>query len=129
MPRPLADRDAVERFGRIATSVNCAATAVYGEVHQLEVGRAIQVIPLAIRPFASAHLLPVDPQLPDWPPELRVRSLGVGDAVVDLHAWRHHDRTRWDAPVRSGRLHLSQRQSLRSPRARTGRVLGRLVSR
>ncbi|WP_164701450.1 SDR family oxidoreductase [Modestobacter sp. KNN46-3] len=40
-------RETVERFGRIDTWVNCAATAVYGEVHQLsaeEITRAIQVI-------------------------------------------------------------------------------------
>jgi short-subunit dehydrogenase len=40
-------RDTVDRFGRIDTWVNCAATAVYGEVHQLtveEITRAIQVI-------------------------------------------------------------------------------------
>jgi short-subunit dehydrogenase len=40
-------RQTVERFGRIDTWVNCAATAVYGEVHQLsaeEITRAIQVI-------------------------------------------------------------------------------------
>jgi short-subunit dehydrogenase len=40
-------RDTVERFGRIDTWVNCAATAVYGEVHQLaveEIARAVQVI-------------------------------------------------------------------------------------
>jgi short-subunit dehydrogenase len=39
--------ETVERFGRIDTWVNCAATAVYGEVHQLsieEITRAIQVI-------------------------------------------------------------------------------------
>jgi short-subunit dehydrogenase len=40
-------RETVARFGRIDTWVNCAATAVYGEVHQLsieEITRAIQVI-------------------------------------------------------------------------------------
>ncbi|WP_100497890.1 SDR family oxidoreductase [Geodermatophilus chilensis] len=40
-------RDTVERFGRIDTWVNCAATAVYGEVHQLsaeEITQAIRVI-------------------------------------------------------------------------------------
>jgi short-subunit dehydrogenase len=40
-------RETVDRFGRIDAWVNCAATAVYGEVHQLsaeEITRAIQVI-------------------------------------------------------------------------------------
>jgi short-subunit dehydrogenase len=40
-------RETVERFGRIDTWVNCAATAVYGEVHQLaveEIAQAVQVI-------------------------------------------------------------------------------------
>jgi short-subunit dehydrogenase len=40
-------RETVERFGRIDTWVNCAATGVYGEVRQLsaeEITRAVQVI-------------------------------------------------------------------------------------
>jgi short-subunit dehydrogenase len=39
-------REAVERFGRIDTWVNCAAVSLYGEVHQLpaaEIARVIQV--------------------------------------------------------------------------------------
>jgi glycogen debranching enzyme len=84
---------------------------------------------LGIRPFAPARLLVIDPQLPEWLPELHLRHLRVGDAVLDLHTWRHGDRTRWKAQVRRGRLHVTRRPSLRSPQARTARLVERLVSR
>ncbi|TDB80757.1 glycogen debranching N-terminal domain-containing protein [Micromonospora sp. KC721] len=82
---------------------------------------------LSLRPFAPAHLLLLDPHLPDWLPELRLRGLRVGDAVVDLHVWRHRDRTRWRHRVRQGHLFVRQSPSLRDPRARLGRGLARLL--
>jgi glycogen debranching enzyme len=84
---------------------------------------------LGIRPFAPAQLLLLDPRLPDWLPELNLRRLRVGDALVDLHVWRHGDRTKLRAQVRSGRLLVRQRPSLRTPQARTARAVETLVSR
>lgn len=84
---------------------------------------------LGLRPFAPAHLLLLDPHLPDWLPELTLEGLRVGDAVVDLHVWRHRGHTKWRAQARSGRLHVTQRPSLRDPRAKTARAFERLVSK
>ncbi|WP_164701449.1 glycogen debranching N-terminal domain-containing protein [Modestobacter sp. KNN46-3] len=84
---------------------------------------------LGVRPVAPAHLLLLDPRLPDWLPELNLRRLRIGDATVDLHVWRHGDRTKWRAQVRTGRLLVRQRPSLRTPQARTARAVESLVSR
>ena len=35
----------------------------------------------------------VDPCLPDWLPELRLKGLHVGRHVVDLHVWRDNGDT------------------------------------
>lgn len=83
---------------------------------------------LGLRPFAPTNVLMIDPHLPDWLPDLRLKGLRVGGAVVDLHVWRHREHTKWDAQVRSGRLHVTQRPALRDPRARTARALERLIS-
>lgn len=46
-----------------------------------------------IVPFAHYELLFVDPVLPSWLPELIVRNVRVGQAVVTLRAWRTDDGT------------------------------------
>ena len=43
---------------------------------------------LGMRPVAALNLLALDPHLPPWLPDVTLRRLQVGDAVVDLHAWR-----------------------------------------
>jgi glycogen debranching enzyme len=47
---------------------------------------------LGLKPFAPKRVLFVDPALPEWLPELRLRGLRVGQATVDLRFWRG-DRT------------------------------------
>ncbi|TDC85413.1 hypothetical protein E1193_02750 [Micromonospora sp. KC606] len=84
---------------------------------------------LSLRPFAPAHLLLLDPHLPDWLPDLRLRGLRVGDAVVDLHVWRQRDRTHWRHRVRRGHLFVRQTPSLRDPRARVAQGMERLLTR
>lgn len=84
---------------------------------------------LGMRPYAPAHLLLIDPQLPDWLPELHLRGLRVGTATVDLHVWRHGQQTRWRSQRRAGHLAVLRRPPLRDPRARVGRALESLVSR
>jgi hypothetical protein len=39
---------------------------------------------LGLYPYAPLNLLLVDPHLPEWLPEIAVRNLHVGAAVVDL---------------------------------------------
>jgi len=84
---------------------------------------------LGMRAFAPARLLLVDPHLPDWLPDLRLRGLRVGDAAVDLHVWRCGTRTRWRARVRTGTLHVVRRPPIRDPGARVGRAIEWLLSR
>jgi glycogen debranching enzyme len=85
---------------------------------------------LGLRPFAPAHVLLVDPQLPPWLPELTLRDIRVGRAYVDLEVWRTHDgRTKWRSRVRSGHLLVIQRPSVRAGRSPVARLLERAVSR
>lgn len=83
---------------------------------------------LGIRPIAWAHLLLIDPHLPDWLPDITLRNLRVGDALIDLHVWRQGGRTKWKSQVRRGSLRVLQRPSLRTEQARSARILERLVS-
>lgn len=48
---------------------------------------------LGIVPFAHHELLLVDPVLPSWLPELIVRDMRVGQAMVTLRAWRNDNGT------------------------------------
>ncbi len=48
---------------------------------------------LGLRPAAPLGLLLVDPHLPAWLPDLRLESIRVGRARVDLHMWRTDDGT------------------------------------
>ena len=51
---------------------------------------------LGLRPDAPAGKLYVDPQLPDWLPDLTLRDLRVGEAVLDVAFRRDGDATRWE---------------------------------
>ncbi|HEU5423020.1 MAG TPA: glycogen debranching N-terminal domain-containing protein, partial [Nitrolancea sp.] len=48
---------------------------------------------LGLRPAAPIGLLLIDPVLPDWLPELQLRGIRVGQARLDLRAWRDGRRT------------------------------------
>jgi hypothetical protein len=48
---------------------------------------------LGIRPDAPAGKLYIDPHLPEWLPELRVRDLRLGEACFDLQFRRHGTTT------------------------------------
>ncbi|MER7461040.1 glycogen debranching N-terminal domain-containing protein [Micromonospora sp. NPDC126480] len=84
---------------------------------------------LGLRPFAPAHLLLIDPHLPDWLPEMHLRRLPIGNSVVDLHVWRHRDRTRWRARVRHGRLLVLRRPTLRNQGAHAAQAVEWLLAR
>jgi glycogen debranching enzyme len=43
---------------------------------------------LGLQPAASFRLLGVDPILPEWLPEVTLKNLRVGDAVVSIRFWR-----------------------------------------
>jgi glycogen debranching enzyme len=46
---------------------------------------------LGIYPYAPMELLLLDPQLPEWLPELTVKNLKIGKAAIDLRFYREED--------------------------------------
>ncbi len=68
---------------------------------------------LGLQPFAPLRMLFVDPQLPPWLPEITLRQLRVGDAIVDLRFFRKEsgdsDYTVLDQ--RAGNLHVIRQPS------------------
>lgn len=67
---------------------------------------------LGIYPYASAHLLFLDPHLPDWLPEITVEQLRVGKAVVTLRFQRNSKGTTdWSVVDLEGPLHVVRQPS------------------
>lgn len=67
---------------------------------------------LGLYPYAPLNLLIVDPHLPDWLPEIVLRSLRVGDATVDLHFYRGADgRSSYTVLDHQGPLHIIRQPS------------------
>lgn len=66
---------------------------------------------LGLYPFAPTDLLLLDPHLPDWLPEIFVRNLHVGKAVVSLRFYRKGKRTHFDVLDKRGRLHVLRQPS------------------
>ena len=66
---------------------------------------------LGIYPFAPTNLLLLDPHLPDWLPEMFVRNLHVGKAVVSIRFYRKGQRTHFDVLNKRGTLHVLRQPS------------------
>jgi len=66
---------------------------------------------LGIYPFAPMKMLLLDPELPDWLPQITVRNLHVGKAVVSIHFYRKGNRTRFDVLDKRGTLHVLRQPS------------------
>ena len=66
---------------------------------------------LGLYPFAPTNLLLIDPQLPDWLPEIFVRNLHVGKTVVSIHFYRKGNGTEFDVLEKKGRLHVLRQPS------------------
>ena len=66
---------------------------------------------LGLYPFAPTNLLLLDPQLPDWLPEIFVRNLHVGKAVVSIRFYRKGASTHFDVLEKRGRLHVLRQPS------------------
>jgi glycogen debranching enzyme len=56
---------------------------------------------------AQNKRLIVDPVLPAWLPDMTIRNLRVGKAVVDLRFWREGERTRYDVLSVDGELNVT----------------------
>ncbi len=67
---------------------------------------------LGVYPYASAHLLFVDPHLPEWLPEITVEQMRVGKATVTLRFRRDsHGRTEYSILDVEGPLHVVRQPS------------------
>jgi glycogen debranching enzyme len=61
---------------------------------------------LGIRADAPNGCLYIDPNLPAWLPDVRLRNLTVGTARLDLRCRREGELTRWDAAVLEGQVEI-----------------------
>jgi glycogen debranching enzyme len=66
---------------------------------------------LGLYPFAPTNLLLLDPHLPDWLPEISLRNLHVGNAVVSIRFYRKGKGTHFDVLDKKGRLHVLRQPS------------------
>jgi glycogen debranching enzyme len=67
---------------------------------------------LGMQPFAPLSLLFVDPQLPAWLPEISLRDMRVGKAVVSLRFFRQPDgRSDYEVLDKRGRLFVIRQPS------------------
>lgn len=83
---------------------------------------------LGLYPYAPYRLLFVDPHLPAWLPEITLRGLRVGDAVVSLHCFRKPDGgTDYRVREQHGRLHVIRQPSPWSLTANYGERLKDLL--
>jgi len=63
---------------------------------------------LGLQADAPNNRLYVDPDLPEWLPEITLHHLAIGNARVNLRFWRESERTRWDASVQAGDINVQQ---------------------
>lgn len=67
---------------------------------------------LGLYPYAAAHLLFLDPQLPEWLPEITVENLRIGKATVTLRFTRASEgRTDYTITDLRGSLHIIRQPS------------------
>jgi len=67
---------------------------------------------LGLYPYAPLKILMVDPHLPDWLPDLTVRNLRVGDAVVTIRFFRRESgASDYEVQDLKGTLHVLRQPS------------------
>ena len=66
---------------------------------------------LGIYPFAPTNMLLLDPHLPAWLPEMTIRNLHVGKAVVSIRFYRRGQRTHFDVLEKRGHVHVLRQPS------------------
>jgi glycogen debranching enzyme len=66
---------------------------------------------LGLYPYAPLHLLLVDPHLPEWLPEITLRGLRVGEAVVSLRFRRQAGGSTYEVLDQRGPLHVLRQPS------------------
>ncbi len=63
---------------------------------------------LGLQADAPHKRLYIDPDLPEWLPDIALHGLEVGTATIDLRCWRDSEQTRWEAAVHSGDIEVEQ---------------------
>ena len=67
---------------------------------------------LGLYPYAPLNLLLVDPHMPEWLPEITVRNLHVGSAVIDLRFYRTKTgESDYEVLDKRGALHVVRQPS------------------
>ncbi len=66
---------------------------------------------LGLYPYAPLNVLLLDPHLPSWLPEITLRSLRVGGAVLTLRFYRDGERSGYQILDQRGRLHVIRQPS------------------
>jgi glycogen debranching enzyme len=66
---------------------------------------------LGLYPFAPMNLLLLDPQLPDWLPEITLRNLHVGKSITSIRFYRKGQQTHFDVLDKRGKLHVLRQPS------------------
>ncbi|HZR30066.1 MAG TPA: glycogen debranching N-terminal domain-containing protein [Terriglobales bacterium] len=66
---------------------------------------------LGIYPFAPMNILLLDPQLPDWLPEITLRDLRIGKAVASIRFYRRGKNTQFEVLEQRGKLHIIRQPS------------------
>jgi len=61
---------------------------------------------LGLQAHAPDGCLYLDPDLPEWLPDVTLRNLTVGTARLDLRCTREGEQTLWDADVREGAVEI-----------------------
>jgi glycogen debranching enzyme len=61
---------------------------------------------LGLQADAPNGLLYVDPNLPEWLPDVSLRGVAVGSSALDLRFFRDGDRTRWEIERADGNIRV-----------------------
>ena len=64
---------------------------------------------LGLQADAPNNRLYVDPDLPEWLPDITLHQLTIGNATVDLRFWREAEQTHWDADVKQGSIEIQKK--------------------
>lgn len=83
---------------------------------------------LGLQPVAPLHLLVVDPALPAWLPEVRLRGLRLGGASATIRFWRDaHGASHAEVEQKRGTFHLLRQPPPESLRAGVADRFGALM--
>lgn len=63
---------------------------------------------LGLRADAPNRRFYIDPDLPDWLPEITLRRIQVGSAQIDIKFWRNGEHTYWDVTTNTSTIEVIQ---------------------